>query len=220
MSKLRDLEQVNVAVSALDDMTQQNAALVEQLAATSGNMSEEAKTQADFVGKFKISAITTELGNSKGSQKASFELEEAKNRHRAWTVDLERFLVGEKVEFDENSVRRDDACLLGKWIYSEGKKYEHLAEMQKLITVHAEMHQTVGRVIDAKALGDMQLASQQKDKVGHYSRQIIELIDELKRHLFHDGQAEAKSTASLPTHQHEISEPSQPKGQHDEWEDF
>lgn len=214
------LEQINIAVSELDNMTQQNAALVEQLAATSGNMSEEAETQADFVGKFKISASSTELGHSKGSQKAGFELEEAKNRHRAWTVDLERFLVGEKVEFDENSVRRDDACLLGKWIYSEGKKYEHLAEMQKLITVHAEMHQTVGKVIDAKALGDMQLASQQKDKVSHYSKEIIELIDELKRHLFNDGQSEVKPTASLPTHQREVPEPSQPKNQHDEWEDF
>ncbi|MBD3612831.1 MAG: CZB domain-containing protein, partial [Hydrogenovibrio crunogenus] len=186
----KGLEQVNIAVSSLDEMTQQNAALVEQLAATAGNMSEQAEMQADFVGKFKISS-SAQPNAIRGDQQASFELEEAKNSHRAWTVRLERFLLGQTVDFDKNSARRDDACPLGKWLYGEGQKYAHLSEMQQLIKVHAEMHQTVGKVVDAKEMEDLELANQEKDNVSRYSQQILDLIDRLKESLSKNPQASA-----------------------------
>jgi methyl-accepting chemotaxis protein len=51
----KGLDQINLAVSHLDQTTQQNAALVEELSSTAGNMSEQAEEQAEFVGHFKIS---------------------------------------------------------------------------------------------------------------------------------------------------------------------
>ncbi|MDX1347156.1 MAG: methyl-accepting chemotaxis protein [Thiomicrorhabdus chilensis] len=51
------VSQVNRDISSLDQMTQQNAALVEQLSATAGNMSEQARIQAEFVDRFKLSGI-------------------------------------------------------------------------------------------------------------------------------------------------------------------
>lgn len=51
----KGLNQINLAVSNLDQTTQQNAALVEELSSTAGNMSEQAEEQAKFVGHFKIS---------------------------------------------------------------------------------------------------------------------------------------------------------------------
>lgn len=209
----KGLEQVNIAVSSLDEMTQQNAALVEQLAATAGNMSEQAEMQADFVGKFKISS-STQPRLTNGDQQASFELEEAKNSHRAWTVRLERFLLGQTVDFDKNSARRDDACPLGKWLYGEGQKYAHLSEMQQLIKLHTEMHQTVGKVIDAKEMEDLELAKQEKDKVVRYSQQILDLIDRLKEAL----SKEAPSTGPKPTPEKIASKPSQKST--DDWSDF
>lgn len=50
----KGLDQINLAVSNLDQTTQQNAALVEELSSTAGNMSEQAEEQAEFVGRFKI----------------------------------------------------------------------------------------------------------------------------------------------------------------------
>lgn len=50
----KGLDQINLAVSHLDQTTQQNAALVEELSSTAGNMSEQAEEQAEFVGRFKI----------------------------------------------------------------------------------------------------------------------------------------------------------------------
>ena len=51
--------QVNVAVSELDQMTQQNAALVEQSAAAAESLREQAQRLAQVVSDFKL----TETGN-------------------------------------------------------------------------------------------------------------------------------------------------------------
>ena len=48
--------QVNTAVSVLDQMTQQNAALVEQSAAAAESLSEQARRLNEVVGTFKLEA--------------------------------------------------------------------------------------------------------------------------------------------------------------------
>ena len=47
------INQVNVAVSQMDSMTQQNAALVEEAAAASEAMAEQAKKMQSVLGFFK-----------------------------------------------------------------------------------------------------------------------------------------------------------------------
>lgn len=49
-----DMQQVNTAVGELDQMTQQNAALVEQSAAAAGGMSEQAGVLERLVGRFRL----------------------------------------------------------------------------------------------------------------------------------------------------------------------
>jgi methyl-accepting chemotaxis protein len=50
------IEQVNAAISDMDDVTQQNAALVEEAAAAADAMQAQAKALAQLVGSFKIDA--------------------------------------------------------------------------------------------------------------------------------------------------------------------
>jgi methyl-accepting chemotaxis protein len=52
------IEQVNVAITQMDDVTQQNAALVEQAAAAAASMEEQARNLAQAVAIFKLSGIT------------------------------------------------------------------------------------------------------------------------------------------------------------------
>ncbi len=54
LEQSKGLDQINTAVSNLDQTTQQNSALVEELSATAGSMSEQAEEQVEFVGHFKI----------------------------------------------------------------------------------------------------------------------------------------------------------------------
>jgi methyl-accepting chemotaxis protein len=51
--------QVNTAVANLDQMTQQNAALVEESAAASESLKEQARTLAHLVSTFKLDPATT-----------------------------------------------------------------------------------------------------------------------------------------------------------------
>ena len=50
----KGVQQVNIAIRQLDQVTQQNAALVEELSSTAGNMSDEATLQNEFVSRFKF----------------------------------------------------------------------------------------------------------------------------------------------------------------------
>ncbi|VAW47473.1 Methyl-accepting chemotaxis protein I (serine chemoreceptor protein) [hydrothermal vent metagenome] len=55
----KGLEQINIAMNHLDQATQENAALVEELSATAGNMQDEAATQVEFIGRFKVNQSTS-----------------------------------------------------------------------------------------------------------------------------------------------------------------
>ncbi|ATQ78020.1 methyl-accepting chemotaxis protein [Massilia violaceinigra] len=63
MEQTAGIEQVNIAISQMDEVTQQNAALVEQAAAAAGSMQEQAATLARVVSIFK-------LGNDKPARPA------------------------------------------------------------------------------------------------------------------------------------------------------
>jgi methyl-accepting chemotaxis protein len=66
------IEQVNQAVGQMDDVTQQNAALVEQAAAAAESLEEHAQNLSDTVGSFKvddnIGSIVTRAATPKTSQ--------------------------------------------------------------------------------------------------------------------------------------------------------
>ncbi|VAW49026.1 Methyl-accepting chemotaxis protein I (serine chemoreceptor protein) [hydrothermal vent metagenome] len=64
----KGLEQINIAMSHLDQTTQENAALVEELSATAANMQDETSTQVEFISRFKVNqsvSTPTKLENYK-----------------------------------------------------------------------------------------------------------------------------------------------------------
>ena len=66
------IEQVNKAVMQMDEMTQQNAALVEEAASASESMEEQAKAMIELMEFFKIGdhhsrEFTANTGNSRGA---------------------------------------------------------------------------------------------------------------------------------------------------------
>ncbi|WP_019556576.1 methyl-accepting chemotaxis protein [Thiomicrorhabdus arctica] len=57
----KGLEKINTAISQLDQTTQQNAALVEELSSTAGNMHDAANQQSQFIECFKINTSRESL---------------------------------------------------------------------------------------------------------------------------------------------------------------
>jgi methyl-accepting chemotaxis protein len=59
--QIAGIEQINHAISQMDSVTQQNAALVEQAAAAAESLKEQAASQAQVVSVFKLDARTAAL---------------------------------------------------------------------------------------------------------------------------------------------------------------
>ncbi|GKT11204.1 MAG: methyl-accepting chemotaxis protein [Thiomicrorhabdus sp.] len=168
------LSLINSAIIDLDQMTQQNATLVEELSATAGNMKEEAVQQTEFISRFKI---TSGVQNSKGGGVVNIDFVDAKIKHTAWMTKLDQLLVGQPTDIDSDSARKPNACPLGKWLFGDGKKYTELASMQQLVKLHAEFHVLVGQVIDAFHLDDIEEAHSAKENLKHLSVKLIESIE-------------------------------------------
>jgi methyl-accepting chemotaxis protein len=60
------IQQVNTAISDMDDVTQQNAALVEEAAAAAAAMQGQARELAELVGSFKLDAQQRQVGTERG----------------------------------------------------------------------------------------------------------------------------------------------------------
>ena len=65
------IEQVNIAINQMDEVTQQNAALVEQAAAASASMQEQAANLATTVAVFKLTHSMQAVATAKPAQRAS-----------------------------------------------------------------------------------------------------------------------------------------------------
>lgn len=65
------IEQVNTAVTQMDEGTQQNAALVDQVAAASSSMEEQATSLRDLVNRFKVSGVQSSAPQLAASTKRS-----------------------------------------------------------------------------------------------------------------------------------------------------
>ena len=217
------IKQVNIAVGQLDELTQQNAALVEELSATAGNMSEESANQAEFISRFKFN-------QNANASALNVDFTDAKIKHNGWNAKLEQFLSGQATDINSQTARKPDACGLGAWIYGGGQKFMHLTGMKKLEQLHTEFHNTIGRVIDAKEVGDMTLANQEKDKAQALSQQIMSQIDDVDKELREQKQSKKTATAVKPAaiinkKTTTIAPPKKPRtsqnnSSNDEWSEF
>ena len=161
------IDQVNSAITSMDEVTQQNAALVEEAAAAAESLVEQAVTLMDTVNEFKLNGGNHVTNNRRASNspmrrpnatvsKASglakpetkFSFADATQAHIKWKNRLVNYVSGNSDEHLEvEKVCRDDQCPLGGWIHGEARKHAHLHEYKELKTAHAEFHQSVGDIV-------------------------------------------------------------------------
>ncbi|MDH4283970.1 MAG: CZB domain-containing protein [Gallionellaceae bacterium] len=68
--------------------------------------------------------------------------------HIKWKVRLSRFIEGTSMEqIESTTIRKDNLCDLGKWIYGEGAKYKAFPAYQDLVKKHADFHLHAGEVV-------------------------------------------------------------------------
>lgn len=76
-------------------------------------------------------------------------LETAIEAHKAWCDKLELTLRGKNPdEYDPAVVGADHLCVLGKWLYGDGRVLEHFAEYGTLREAHKQFHECAGNILN------------------------------------------------------------------------
>lgn len=170
------VDQVSTALTGLDDMTQQNAALAEQASAASTHMSEQANTMNGQVQFFKTDII-------KAVATSTLDFKLARTKHLAWKERLRNFL-DDKEELTQAQAVSHRHCDLGKWLYSDGLRvYGEHPEMIEMEKTHKEMHSHITSIIDAKSDGDLKTAESLYDEVTNCSSKVVSNLSTIENKI-------------------------------------
>ena len=174
------VQQVGEAVVEMDRTTQQNAALVEEMAAAAANLKSQAGDLVQAVSVFKLASggmgALPLAGASRLATSASapasrvalagpgatpvatdgmgINLDNAIKAHADWRSRL-RTAAGKREQLDADTIGRDDCCELGKWLHGEGgKRYGAHVSFPALVDAHKAFHVEAGKVARSVNQGD------------------------------------------------------------------
>jgi len=148
--------QVGHAVAQMDQATQQNAALVEEMAAAAGSLRSQAQELVQTVAVFRgntaspaASALVAGPSSAPRLQAGALgiNLDNAIKAHADWRSKL-RLAAQRHEHLDAETVSRDDCCELGKWLHGPGASGEcRIApSFTTLIQAHQKFHAAAGQV--------------------------------------------------------------------------
>lgn len=172
---------VNESITNIDAAVQQNAALVEESAATSAELGDMAQLMNDNVSQFKVDANAIHLGTA--IKTGNFDFATARRAHRQWRVKVRAYINDVNIEFDRQSASDGSRCALGQWIYGQGKENASLPAYQSLEKAHAELHSFIGQILDLKDADDLELANMKMAELEGHSMDVIEKIDSLEKSI-------------------------------------
>ncbi|CAK0773155.1 methyl-accepting chemotaxis protein [Gammaproteobacteria bacterium] len=152
MEQGKGIEQINLAVTQMDDVTQRNAALVEEAAAATESLKEQVHVLSAAVSEFKInngSGSAQSVPSLSAPSKTGVSLfDTAIAAHIKWKMRLTQFIDGTSNEqLDSEKVCKDNLCVLGQWIYGDGKTYQDAAQYSDLVTRHTTFHRCAGSIV-------------------------------------------------------------------------
>ena len=68
--------------------------------------------------------------------------------HANWRLRLSTYCQGSlKEEINIQTLAKDNACDLGKWLYGEGQKYRWDPKLEELIKAHAAFHRSAAAIV-------------------------------------------------------------------------
>lgn len=140
------ITQIGQAVHELDRATQHNAALVEQTAAASAAMHDQAQVLSEEVAQFRLPAGMAAIQEAPATAVGEFDFSSAIEAHRQWKVRL-RSAIAEHGQLDAQTLCRDDRCPLGQWLHGPGgARWGQRPLFVELVERHATFHRTAADV--------------------------------------------------------------------------
>jgi len=107
----------------------------------------------------------------------------AKTDHLLWKWKIYNMLLGYE-NVDPSTINSDRECRLGAWYFSEkANKYKHLSVYKNIEHPHKLVHQTAKEAAVAYTNNDISLAESKLQELDGYSRQIIDMLNEIQREV-------------------------------------
>ncbi|TSE30191.1 methyl-accepting chemotaxis protein [Tepidimonas taiwanensis] len=190
----RGVAQIAEALANLDSVTQQNAAMVEELAAAAISLDEQVQVVHGTIRVFRLKpddkllvkedAVRLREVNAAKSDPNQLDFDSAIKAHQQWRIKLRNaILKGEKL--DVATIRRDDCCAVGKWIYGEGgRRYGNLPLFSTLVEQHKTFHLETGRVAELINAGKKEEADrllQGESAFIRAGRAVVDTLQKLKQ---------------------------------------
>ncbi len=180
------VNQIGLAVTDLDRMTQQNAAMVEETAAAANAMQDQARSLQVDVARFKLPDGFRTEQKAQAVSVADFDFDKAIDAHRQWKVTL-RKAIGDRQTLDADKICLDNQCPLGKWIHGPGgKQWGGKPRFVELTSKHAEFHTEAGNVarrISAGAFAEAERLIGSGSRFAQVSTEVSTLLTQAKRGL-------------------------------------
>ncbi len=102
--------------------------------------------------------------------------------HGQWKQRLRDAAATGKSEWRPETVKTDNACDLGKWIYGEAKaQVPNAAALEEVRKLHAEFHQHAAQVLSLAILGKRAEAEAAMAMGSPYSKVSTALVSALKK---------------------------------------
>jgi hypothetical protein len=185
--------QVNQAVASMDTITQQNAAMVEELAASAQGVRDpidafdDQLTLLQLTPGQKVLAERDAVALRKEAKPAAavgagaaFDLQAFISAHLQWKARLrDAIRVGET--FDVGQVRRDDCCPLGQWLHGSGRStWGQRPAFTALLEQHARFHVEAARVAEVANRGNQTEVQRLLEAGGAFSQATQRTVMTLK----------------------------------------
>jgi hypothetical protein len=159
--------QIARSLNDMDDITQQNAAMVEQLAAASKSLDDQVDTVHQSIRVFRLfpgdkTAAEDDAVELRKNIKANarelhtdeIDFDKVIAAHQQWRVTLRNAVLKDK-KLDAATISRDDCCALGKWIYGGGgAKWSKTPGFTDLVAHHKAFHKEAGLVAETINKGE------------------------------------------------------------------
>jgi len=160
------INQVNEAVVDMDLTTQQNAAMVEELAAAANVLESQIDVITDSMRMFRLTADDSPISDidavtlrkqaksnvAHGSHQIDFK--EAITRHLQWKTNLRNAALHNE-PLDVETIRRDDCCPLGKWLHGDAQgQWRGQPRFVELLDRHKAFHYEAAEVAQVIQSGD------------------------------------------------------------------
>ena len=160
MQQLSGIGQINQAITHLDGMTQQNAAMVEQLAAAAQSLTAQVQVVDSSMSLFRLRkgdrsvaeadavALRKAIKDAQAEAGRPFEPRDAIDAHVQWKTRLRNAALDE-TKLDAVQIARDDCCPLGQWLHGDGqRRWGTRPLFTELLGTHAEFHRQAGAVAE------------------------------------------------------------------------